>query len=97
MQRSYESVVVIDSSLGDQDIEQEIEKITSFVSEGQGEVTEVQRWGRRKIAYEISGKSEGYYTLLRFAAGPELIEGLERAFRLNESVLRHLVLRVSGE
>ena len=95
MQRSYESVVVIDSSLGDQEIEQQIEKITAMVSEGKGEVKEIQRWGRRKIAYEIRGKSEGYYTMLRFAAAPELIEALERAFRLNESVLRHMVLKTS--
>jgi small subunit ribosomal protein S6 len=95
MQRSYESVVVIDSSLGDEEIEQQIEKITTMVSEGKGEVKEVQRWGRRKIAYEIRGKTEGYYTMLRFAAGPEVIEGMERAFRLNESVLRHMVLKTS--
>jgi small subunit ribosomal protein S6 len=95
MQRSYESVVVIDSSLGDQEIEQQIEKITALVSDGDGEVKEIQRWGRRKIAYEIRGKSEGYYTMLRFAAGPGVIEALERAFRLNEYVLRHMVLKTS--
>ncbi len=95
MQRSYESVVVIDSSLEEQEIEQQIEKVSQLVSEGEGEVTEIQRWGRRKIAYEIRGKGEGFFTMFRFVAKPAQIQVLERAFRMNESILRHLVLKTS--
>lgn len=96
MQRSYESVIVIDPSLGEQEIEAQIEKLTQVVTEGDGEVKEVQHWGRRKVAYEIRGKTEAHYALLRFVGNPSLIEGLERACRLNESILRHLVLRSPG-
>jgi len=95
MQRLYESVIVLDPSLGDQEVDEQIEKLTRVVAEGEGEVKEIQRWGRRKIAYEIRGKSEGHYTMVRFMAQPGLIEGLDRACRLNESVLRHLVLKTS--
>ena len=95
MQRSYESVVVMDSSLAETEIERQIEKLTQLVTEGKGQVQEVQRWGRRRIAYEMAGRTEGYYTLLRFQAEPSVIEGLDRACRLNESILRHMVLRAS--
>ena len=70
MQRLYESVVVLDPTLGDQEVDTEIEKLSRLLSEGKGEVKEVQRWGRRKIAYEIRGKGEGHYTLLRFMGNP---------------------------
>jgi small subunit ribosomal protein S6 len=95
MQRSYETVVVIDPSIGDQEVEQQIEKLTQLVAQDEGQVTEVQRWGRRKIAYEIRGKGEGYFAMLRFTAKPAQIPALERACRLNESILRHLVLKAS--
>ena len=95
MQRSYESVVVLDSSLGDQEIEQQIEKLSQMVSEGEGEIKEIQRWGRRKIAYEIRGKSEGFFAMFRFVAKPAHIQVLERSCRMNESILRHLFLKAS--
>jgi small subunit ribosomal protein S6 len=82
-----------DPALGDQEVDTEIEKLSQLLSEGEGEVKEVQRWGRRKIAYEIRGKGEGHYTLLRFMGEPGLIAGFERACRLNELILRHLVLK----
>ncbi len=95
MQRSYESVIVMDSSLGDPEIEQQIERLSQLVGEGEGEVKEVQRWGRRKIAYDIRGKSEGFFAMFRFVAEPARIRVLERACRMNESVLRYLFLKAS--
>ena len=90
--RPYETMVVLDANLGDADIEKEIDKIKQFVTTGGGEVGEVDLWGRRKLAYEIEGRKEGYYAIIKFKAEPTIVLPLNKAYRLNEQVLRHMVV-----
>lgn len=90
--REYESIFVLDPSVDDAQVDVELEKINEVMSKGDGEVTEVQKWGRRKLAYEIRKKKEGIYTLIRFRAGTETLTELERRYHLNESLLRHLTV-----
>ena len=91
--RPYETMVVLDANLGDADIEKEIDKIKQFVTSGGGEVGAVDLWGRRKLAYEIEGRKEGYYAIIKFKAEPTIVTPLNKAYRLNEQVLRHMATR----
>ncbi len=92
--RSYETVVIIDSRLEEAPLEEEITSIEGLISSNQGEVVDTERWGRRKLSYEINESHQGVYTLIRFDGEPNLVDVLDRAFKLNDRVLRHMTKRV---
>jgi small subunit ribosomal protein S6 len=73
-----------------------LERITRNVSEGGGEVGNVDRWGRRRLAFEIDKQNEGYYVVVQFTADPGAITELERTLHLADEVLRFKVV-VRGE
>lgn len=95
--REYETVFILHPEIDETGIEREIESIRKTIEEGQGEVTGVYKWGRRKLAYPIVKVNEGFYTLIRFRSGPEVLKELDRRYKINESVLRHLTVHSSGE
>jgi small subunit ribosomal protein S6 len=94
--REYETVVVLDASLDDAHIDREIETVSNVITEGGGEVLDVQRWGRRRLSYEIQKKREGIYSLIRYKSEVGVLEELERRFQLNDSLLRHLTVLSRG-
>jgi small subunit ribosomal protein S6 len=73
-----------------------LDRISRVVSESGGELGTVDRWGRRRLAFEVDRQNEGYYVLAEFTAEPEVIVGLERALHLADEVLRFKVV-VRGE
>jgi small subunit ribosomal protein S6 len=70
-----------------------IDRITKIVSQAGGEVGKVDRWGRRRLAYEIARQSEGYYVVVACTAEPSVIAELERSLRLADEVLRFKVVQ----
>ena len=92
MVRAYETIYILDPALDDARWDEEIEAVKSVIAAKGGEVKEVQKWGRRRLAYEIAKKREGIYTLVRFDSTADVPAELNRRFRLNESVLRHLIV-----
>ena len=68
------------------------DRITRIVSEGGGEVGKIDRWGRRRLAFEIARQSEGYYLVVEFSADPAAIVELERTLQLADEVLRFKVV-----
>ncbi len=73
-----------------------VERITRIVAEGGGEVGKIDRWGRRRFAFEIAGRGEGYYVVVEFTADPSVIGELERSLHLADEVVRFKVV-VRGE
>jgi small subunit ribosomal protein S6 len=94
--REYETVIVLDPALDDTRVSQEIDTVQSVITQGGGEVLEVQRWGRRRLAYEIRKKREGIYSLIRFKSEGGVLDDLKRRFLINESLLRHLTVLSEG-
>ncbi len=94
--RDYETTLVLDPTLDDSRVNQEIETVGNVITQGGGEVLEVWRWGRRRLAYEIGKRREGIYTVIRFRSTPAVLEELERKFRLNESLMRHQTIKSTG-
>jgi small subunit ribosomal protein S6 len=70
-----------------------IDRIAKIVSQAGGEVGKVDRWGRRRLAYEIARQSEGYYVVVAFTAEPSVIAELERSLHLADDVLRFKVVQ----
>jgi small subunit ribosomal protein S6 len=85
-------MVVIDPNLGDAEIEKEVDRIKEYVVGEGGEISSVDLWGRRKMSFEIGGRKEGYYALIKFKAEPRVVAPLVKAYRLNEQILRHIVV-----
>jgi small subunit ribosomal protein S6 len=90
--REYESVFVLDPSVEDAQVDAEVEKIRQFLTSRNCEITEVQKWGRRKLAYEVRKNKEGIYTLIRFQGEAEVPSELDRRYRINENMLRFLTV-----
>ena len=90
---NYEAVYILDPSLNEEQIAALVEKFNKIV-ETNGTVTEVNEWGKRRLAYPINFKNEGYYVLVNFSAAPEFPRELERNFEINENIMRYLVTRV---
>src|SRR4029450_1471485 len=91
--RAYELMVIIDAELEDEVIAAHVKRIADLIGQRGGTVKREDRWGRRRFAYEINHKLEGYYVVYEFVGGSDL-DQLERALRLADEIVRHKVLRL---
>ncbi|HYR62432.1 MAG TPA: 30S ribosomal protein S6 [Actinomycetota bacterium] len=92
--RHYEAVIVLDPRLDEASSKEAIERFTKLV-QAKGEVTKVDSWGRRRLAYEINHLTEGNYLVAKFKADPTLLEELDRLFKIGEEYIRAKIVRVS--
>ena len=92
----YEAMYIVTAEMEDEAIKGVIEKFSGIITANGGEIEKTDEWGRKKLAYPIDYKTEGYYVLVNFAAAPELPRELERNFRNDESILRYMVVRQNG-
>ena len=93
----YEVMYVIDTALEDSARTELINRFNELVVKNGGEVERVDEWGKRRLAYAINYKTEGYYVLMYIKAPADLPRELERNLKISESVLRYLVIRYEGE
>jgi len=91
--RDYELVVVIDPEIDEEKLSATLDRISQFVTTRGGEVIDVDRWGKRKLAYPIKRRSEGDYVITHFRLEPARTAELEAGLGLWEEVLRHLLVR----
>lgn len=91
-QRQYETTVIINASLEDTQIDAVIARISDTITKNGGTITALNKWGRKRLAYPINKKSNGYYVNIEFTAPPTLIAVLERSYQLDEMVLRYLTI-----
>lgn len=92
--RAYELMVIIDSSLEDQAIDDQVKSIEAQIAARGGTVASADRWGRRPFAYEIDHKHEGYYVVWELTSTGEGLDALERSLRLADEIVRHKLLRL---
>lgn len=90
--RKYETIFIIDSLLKVDEIDSIINKYERVISANGGQIEVVERWGKKRLSYEIKKRQYGYYVLIRFDGPPTMIKTLEREYRLNESMLRYKTL-----
>jgi len=94
--RDYELVVIISPEAEDEAIESVVNRVSRFITENGGTVSNIDRWGKRKLAYPIKHFMEGSYVLARFALKPKLSKELEASLQISEEVLRHLLTRLNS-
>ncbi len=95
--RSYEMMMILNSQLDEEAIEAILEKATSIIISKNGEITKVEKWGKRRLAYEVKGTTEGFYVVIEFVADNEATVEVERVLKITEEVLRFLLVRKDEE
>ena len=90
--REYETVICVRTNLDEAEQEKEVRTVTDLITEKGGEVVLVDPWGRRRLAYEVNKHNEGMFTLVRYLGNNEILREMERRFRINENLLRHLTV-----
>lgn len=96
--RDYEVVFIFDSALDRTIIDQKLERFNELAIVGNGgEIIAVEHWGKRQLAYPIKKHDNGYYVVVQFHTHPDALPEFERAIKLDEQVLRHLVVLSEGE
>lgn len=93
MARKYEVVMVFDPKLEGEVLDAAIEKYSNIVTGNGGAVDKLDRWGKRRLAYEIEDNLEGYYVLMQFTSESSVAQEMERQFKITDDVIRHLVVR----
>ena len=90
--RTYEALVILKAAGTEQDVARTAAQLEEQVKKFGGTIERSEPWGRRRLAFRISRQQEGYYQLLRFQAPPAQVAALERLFRLNEAIVRFIIL-----
>lgn len=93
MQIVYETMYILRSDLGEEQVEQAIAKYQTLIQEQGAENIEIQHRGKRRLAYEINRQREGVYVQMNYQAPGKVIAPLERAMRLSEDVIRYLTIK----
>jgi small subunit ribosomal protein S6 len=92
VKRVYETTFIVNASLDDHQIDTVIDKVKDLITKNGGEIREFVKWGRKRFAYPIKKKNNGFYVVIEFSAPGEVIAKLERHYFLDESILRYLSL-----
>ncbi len=92
VKKVYETTFIVNASLDDHQIDAVIDKAKDVITKNGGEIREFVKWGRKRFAYPLRKKNNGFYVVIEFAAAGDLIAKLERHYYLDENVLRYLTL-----
>ena len=90
----YELIYIIDTAVEEEARKALIEKFNGIIAANGGEVVKVEEWGKRRLAYAIDYKTEGYYVYVAFNGASELPKELSRNLGINESVIRSQVVKL---
>lgn len=88
----YEIIYIVDSSLGEDAVKAMVEKFTTYIEENTT-VEKIDEWGKKRLAYPIDKKTEGYYVCSNVIAAPDFPAMLDRQFRITEGILKHLIVK----
>ena len=91
-QKIYETTFIVNAGLDDPQIDVIIDKVKELIVKHGGEIMELAKWGRKRFAYPIKKKNNGFYVLCEFTSSGDIVARLERHFQLDENIIRFLIL-----
>ncbi|MBC2734430.1 MAG: 30S ribosomal protein S6 [Desulfobacteraceae bacterium] len=95
--RRYETIVIVDPDLGEEQREGVFDKIRELIPQKGGLLVEFDEWGGRKLAYEIKKKQRGYYVRINYCGGGDLVSEMERQFRIDDRVMKYMTILLDTE
>jgi len=90
--RQYETTVIVNASLDDSQIDAVIGRVQDTITKNGGTIQAINKWGRKRLAYPINKKTNGFYVNIEFLAPGTVLALLERSYQLDEMILRYLTL-----
>ena len=90
--REYEGMLILPADADEALVSTAVDRIAKAIEPAGGSITEIDRWGRRRFAYEIDDQHEGYYVVLRFTGDPSVQPELDRVLNIADEVIRHKIL-----
>jgi small subunit ribosomal protein S6 len=93
----YETIFIIHPELNEEDAEEHIKRVENLLTRLGGEILKTERWGKKRLAYEVDKHRYGYYVLLRLRGNSSILPELERHYRLTEGIIKSLVIRLKAE
>ncbi len=94
--QDYELALIFSPELAEDGLETSVNKVSQFITERNGTLADVAKWGKKKLAYPIRHFLEGNYVVARFQMSPRLTRELEAGLQISEDVLRYLLTRVNS-
>jgi small subunit ribosomal protein S6 len=94
MNNTYETVFICPGDLTQEKIDTTVEKIKSVISKADGTISSAELWGRRKLAYPIKRQRDGFYVYMVFTAPPAAMSSLDHHYRVTDTILRGLTVKV---
>jgi len=94
--QDYELVLIVSPEVGDEALDTTIDNVSKFITGSGGTISNVERWGKRRLAYPIKHFTEGSYVLTQFKLKPALSKDFEAKLRISEEVLRHLLIKLGS-
>ena len=91
---TYEAMLIVIPELDEGQIESTVARFQTIIERTGGAVSESRQWGRRKLAYEIDNRSDGYYAIMQFTTGERTLTELKRILRVSDDVLRHMIVKL---
>lgn len=91
MLKKYETIFIINSEFGEETTKALVEKFKTMI-EASAQLENIDEWGKRKLAYEINDKNEGYYVLANFSSEPNFPAELERVYKITEGILKYIII-----
>jgi len=91
--RAYEVMFIVNAELDEEKNTAVIEKFQGIVENTGGELVKLDKWGKRKLAYEIDHKREGFYVLMHFNGEPATVAELDRVFRITDDIIKFMIIK----
>lgn len=93
--RRYETIYILRPTLGEEEINELVERTNNILTSGNGEIITLDKWGLRKLAYLIKKESNGYYVFCDYGTEPENVTEMERKFRIDDAVMKYMTLKIA--
>ena len=93
-QNDYETTFILIPELSEDEYKTAADKFVQLIKDNGGEIVNIEYWGLRKLAYEVQGKNHGFYTYVEFKGNPDFITRLDRDYRFDDQVIRHLTVKL---
>ncbi len=97
VEKLYETMIIWDAGLPNDEVDGEITKVKELIETNNGECLKIDKWGKRRLAYEIKMKREGVYVVIDFKGSTAILSQLFEHFKFDKNVIRHLTLEKTGQ
>jgi small subunit ribosomal protein S6 len=96
-ERTYEILFIADPNLSEPDVDTLTAQVQGFVEKEGGKIDKVEKWGKKRLAYEVRRQREGYYVLITTLGGAALVKEVERRMKVTDGIIRHITVRVDDD